>query len=203
MVKVKICGITNLDDAKEALAAGADALGFIFADSPRKIAPARAQKIIEALGPWAVTVGVFVDEKPERMKKVAQSCRLSAIQLHGNESFSVAAALKGFKVIKAVRAATGIDKNFFTRYPADAFLFDTAVKGRFGGTGLTFDWSILNHHRPAKPVILSGGLNARNVGEAVRLARPYAVDVSSGVESKPGKKDRKLMRAFIKNAKKF
>lgn len=202
MVKVKICGITNLKDAKQAVASGADALGFVFAKSPRKISVSKAAAIRRELGPFVATVGVFVNESPARIKKIAAACGLSAVQLHGNESPAVTKSLKPLTVIKAFRVAGSADLNGLSKHKASAFLFDTKVKGAFGGTGKSFDWKILKKKSFAAPVILSGGLNPVNVGQAVRMVRPFAVDASSGVEKFPGKKDPAKVKAFIQNAKK-
>lgn len=202
MLKVKICGITNVDDAKAAVDAGADALGFIFADSPRKVSIETASRIITAIGPWTAVVGVFVDASTDEIRKTAERCRLTAVQLHGNEPATLAQKLGGLRVIKAFRVAPDFRADSLRNYPCDAFLFDTAQAGRFGGTGKIFDWKLLKNARWPRPVIVSGGLNPGNVAAAVKLLRPYAVDVSSGVEKRPGRKDHKLVKEFIRNAKK-
>lgn len=201
MTKVKICGITNLGDAESAVADGADALGFVFAESPRRVSLAMAQKISRAVGPWVATVGVFVNESAENILRVASECRLSAIQLHGDEPASFLGRLSGYKVIKAFRVSAPADLKRVCAYKADAYLFDTRVDGAYGGSGKSFDWKILRSRMILKPTILSGGLNAKNVKGAVRMLRPYGVDVSSGVEQSPGKKDLKRMKEFIRNAK--
>ncbi|MGH7198942.1 MAG: phosphoribosylanthranilate isomerase [Candidatus Omnitrophota bacterium] len=201
MVRVKVCGITNLRDAVTAVEAGADALGFVFAPSPRRVTPARARKIIRAVGPWVASVGVFVNEKVEKVRRVALFCGLSAVQLHGDESAPYAKKLSPLKVIKAFRVSKPGDLRGIEAYDADAYLFDTKVEGLYGGTGKRFDWRILKRRKLTKPVILSGGLNPKNVRQAVRERRPYGVDVSSGVERSPGKKDARLVREFIRRAK--
>ncbi len=202
MVRVKICGITNAKDAEDAVSFGADALGFIFAKSPRRIAPAEARKIIKTLGPWVAAVGVFVNESPEKIKRIASFCGLSVIQLHGDESPADVKKLSDFKLIKAFRVGEGFDFSFLRKYAVDAFLFDTKIEGLFGGSGRKFDWNVLKSKKMGKPLILSGGLDPSNVRKAVSLLFPYGVDVSSGVERSPGKKDSEKVKEFIRNAKK-
>lgn len=204
MVKVKICGITRLADAKAALASGADALGFVFAKSPRRVSVVQARRISRAVGPWATKVGVFVRSSPRTIARVMASCGLDVAQLHGDESASTASALRGmgYPVIKAVRVGSRAPKRL-DRYPADALLFDTAARNVYGGTGRSFDWSLLNGYRTEKPVFISGGLHPGNVRLLLKKFRPYGVDVSSGVEKTPGKKDHQLVREFIKNVKTY
>lgn len=204
MVRVKICGITNLKDAQVAAASGADALGFVFAKSPRRVTTAQARKIVSAVGPWVATVGVFVNERPARIRRIASECGLSAVQLHGGETRADVRALKGLRVIKAFRVGPGFNTAALKDHPADAFLFDAKVPGQYGGTGRKFDWMILKKIRGLrKPVIVSGGLTPGNVAAAVRYLKPYGVESSSGVERRPGKKDAKLVQDFIHNAKKI
>lgn len=202
MVKVKVCGITNLRDAQAAAGFGADALGFIFADSPRRISPEKAQAIIRKLGPFVTTVGVFVNRPVREILQTAEALGLDAVQLHGDETETYTKKLGCCKVIKAFRVGEGTDWNRIHRFPADAYLFDTKIPGRYGGSGRTFDWKPLKRRNFPRPVILSGGLNPGNVAAAIRMLLPYGVDVSSGVEKKPGIKDHALLSAFIKNAKK-
>ena len=203
MVRVKICGITNAADARHAVHEGADALGFIFAKSPRRVEAAAVEKIIAAVGPLVMTIGVFVDESEEKMLRTAERCGLSGVQLHGDESTRTVKRLQreGFRVIKAIRAAKGMDIKKLNDIPADALLFDTVHAGRFGGTGQSFDWSYLKKLELRVPWIVSGGLHPANVKEMLSTLRPYGVDVSSGVEKAPGKKSDKLVREFILNAK--
>lgn len=201
MVRVKVCGITSVRDAMTAVEAGADALGFVFAPSPRRVAPAQALEIIRRAGPWIATVGVFVNEKLKNVKRIACFCGLSAVQLHGNESAAYVKQLAPLKVIKAFRVLKARDLRVVRGYDADAYLFDTKVKGLYGGTGQSFDWKILKSLKVSRPVILSGGLDTKNVSRALRVLRPYGVDVSSGVEKAPGKKDPKMVREFIRRAK--
>lgn len=200
MTRVKICGITSVGDAEHAAACGADAIGFIFAESPRRVAPEKAAEISKAVGPWVATVGVFVNEKAENILRIADQCRLSAVQLHGDESAELARRLSGRGVIKAFRIAAKKDLKGSESFPADLVLFDTKIKGVYGGTGKTFDWGLLKEAR--RPFIVSGGLDPRNVAEVVKSLSPYGVDVSSGVEKAPGKKDPKRVKEFIRNAKK-
>lgn len=202
MVRVKICGITNEADARHALDCGADALGFVFADSPRKISVKQATAVIRSLGPWVVTVGVFVNESLSTIKRIARACRLSAVQLHGDETPGLIRKLRPLKVIKVFRVSSKNDVLHWRDYPADAFQLDTKTEGRFGGTGKSFDWTIATALKTGRPLILSGGLNPQNIRQAVLKTHPYGVDVSSGVERFPGKKDASKVREFITNAKK-
>ena len=201
MVKVKICGITSQRDAEAAAGFGADAIGFIFAPSPRRIAPALAKKIVRSLGPFIATVGVFVNEKPATVMAVAQEAGLTAVQLHGDETTATVKKIKGVRVIKTMRVANAADVWAMRGYKADAVLFDTKVEGKYGGTGKTFDWKLLASYKGEVPFIVSGGLMPHNVREVVKIARPYGVDVSTGVERSPGVKDAEMIKEFIRNAK--
>ncbi len=203
MTKVKICGITSPGDAAFAVECGADAIGFVFADSPRRVSVRIAREISRAVGPWVATVGVFVNENAKNILQIASECRLSAIQLHGDESASFAGSLTGCRVIKAFRIADQTDLKGVQDYKADAYLFDTRVTGAYGGSGKSFDWKILRSASVSKPYILSGGLNPKNIRTAIQMLKPYGVDASSGLEKSPGKKDPKLVKEFIRNAKKF
>lgn len=201
-MRVKICGITNLKDAEAAVQYGADALGFVFASSPRQVTPVQARAIVKKVGPFVSTVGVFVNETPEKIIQTMIECGLSAAQLHGDENALVTRKLSSFKVIKAFRVDASFRFSQLKGFESvDAYLFDTKVKDLFGGSGKAFDWKLLSAARIRKSFILSGGLHPRNVKEAVRTLRPYAVDVSSGVEQSAGKKDLKKMKEFIRNAK--
>lgn len=204
MVKVKICGITNYKDAEAACRYGADALGFVFAKSRRGITPKKAKDIIMRLPPYVVTVGVFVDEKKGKVLKIARDCRLDLLQLHGDESPDYCKGLnKYYKIIKAVRVGGEAGLKGLGRYPADAFLLDSCVKGKSGGTGVKFDWALaVKAKKLGKPVILAGGLDAVNVEAAINKVRPYAVDASSRLEAAPGRKDHGLVKKFIEKAKK-
>lgn len=204
MTRVKICGITNWEDAHTAVALGADALGFIFAESPRRIRPDEARRIVERLPPFVTAVGVFVNENVEAIKECMDRSCCSAVQLHGQEPPFYLEALSRWPVIKAMRVSTAADLNNLVPYGgASAFLLDTYVPEKPGGTGLPFDWSILSGVKFKKPIILAGGLTPDNLAAALTIARPYAVDVVSGVESSPGKKDHEKMRRFIQIVRAF
>jgi phosphoribosylanthranilate isomerase len=202
MVRVKICGITSEQDAQRAAKAGAWAVGFIFyKKSPRFISPFKAKKIIEGLPPFITPVGVFVNHNAGAMRDIITHCGLRAVQLHGEEDHHFAHRLKRYnvKIIKVFRVGENFDPKVIEPYKVDAFLFDTFDQYNYGGTGKTFDWNVLKQVKSASevPIILSGGLNAQNVIEPVNELKPYAVDVNSGVEEAPGKKDQKKMKEFI------
>lgn len=203
-LKVKICGITNIQDALQSVWCGADVLGFVFyKESPRYIKPKQAKEIIEILPPWIFKIGLFVDEKVTTVKKIAKDCKLDFIQLHGNEGTVYLKKLKDFRIIKAVRIKDKSDLKNLDDLPSEMLLFDTFSKEVFGGTGKTFDWKLDREiKKTRKPYIISGGLTPYNVQKAIKKFLPYAVDVSSGVEKSPGKKDKKLLKEFIENAKK-
>ena len=201
MVKIKICGITNSKDALSAVNFGADALGFIFTDSPRQVNVKDAQRIISKVGPFITTVGVFVNQTVERILEIASFCHLDAIQLHGEESPDFCRKLSPYKVIKTFRINELFTTHKPKKYCVDAYLFETPDLKR-GGTGRTWAWERLPVKKINRPFIVSGGLNFANIKRAIKILRPYAVDVSSGVEQgKPGFKDPILMERFIKNAK--
>lgn len=204
MVKIKICGITNMEDAQAAVAAGCHALGFVFyKKSPRYIMPQEAAKIIKALPKKISKVGVFVDASQEQVRKIAGLCRLDMLQFHGSESPEFCCSFKGYKVIKALRVKDKRSIEDAVRYNVFALLFDTFVKSKAGGTGKIFDWKLIKSiiDRVNCAVFLSGGLNTENIGRAIKIAQPDWVDVSSSVEIKPGKKDAAKMKIFIKKAK--
>ncbi len=197
-VRIKICGITNKEDALAAAHLGADALGFIFAPSPRKISAERAREIIKALPPFIKTVGVFVDEDPERVSSIAAMCGLDVLQLHGSESIDYCSSFDR-RVIKAVRLRSRDDLENLSKYVnvVDALLLDTYVPNKLGGTGITFDWKLAVEARRYGRIILAGGLNPENVAAAISMVKPYAVDASSGLEQSPGVKDHEKMAQFI------
>lgn len=201
IMRVKICGITNTYDALSAVELGADALGFVFAKSPRQITIEQAREIIETLPPFISVVGVFVDEKIDKIKIICNSCGIHTVQLHGNEDPQFLNELKEYKIIKAFRIRDESDLKPMSNYKAHAFLLDSYVRGIIGGTGTTFNWAYAHQAKKYGNIILSGGLTPENVKDAVHIAKPFAVDVSSGVESSPGKKDKLLMKRFILNAK--
>jgi phosphoribosylanthranilate isomerase len=200
--KIKICGITHLEDALLAVNLGADALGFIFAQSPRRVDHQTARKIIASLPPFVHTVGVFLDEDQETVREIAALCRLDSIQLHGNESPEYCKTL-GLKVLKVIRVKNQKSIASMASYQrcTQGFLLDTYIKGLPGGTGKTFNWELARQAKKHGPVILSGGLSPDNVWEAIEKVRPYGVDVSSGVEKSPGIKDPDKLRVFFCNAR--
>lgn len=201
-VRVKICGLTNLADAEAAVSLGADAVGFIFhRSSPRYVAPAVAREISESLPPFVARVGVFVNSALQEVRDTLARCRLDLAQLHGEEDEDFAAALYP-RVVKALRVGRDDVLDGVGRFKAAAFLLDTYRAAVPGGTGTTFDWSIARDAvATGRRVILSGGLGPDNVAAAIAAVRPYAVDVASGVETSPGRKDHEKLRAFITAAK--
>jgi len=204
MVRVKICGITNAADALAAIDAGADLLGFNFYEkSPRHIDQAEAAKIRRQLPKKIEAVGIFVNAPPADVAKVCQSLKLNAAQLHGDESpETVAEVASSLTVWKAFRVDPDFHLKTLDEYAqASAFLFDAAHTGQYGGTGRTTDWDVARRAAVSHRIILAGGLNLENVAAAVRIVRPHAVDVASGVESKPGKKDHGRMREFIQEVR--
>jgi phosphoribosylanthranilate isomerase len=200
MVKVKICGITNWTDARRAVAAGADFLGFNFyPPSPRYIAPARARRIVRRLPRHITVVGVFVNEPEEKMLKIARVVGLDCLQLHGDESPELVSRLKpAFPVIKALRVQKSFRPAQLAQFKrAAAFLLDGFQPRRYGGTGKTFNWSIARRANRNGRIFLAGGLTPQNVVAAIHAVRPYAVDVCSGVEARPGKKDPARIKAMM------
>ena len=199
MVRIKICGITSLEDALASVRLGADALGFVFAPSPRQVSPDQARTIIRRLPPLATAVGVFVDAPSDWIERVRKYCGLGAVQLHGSESEEAVEGLGG-RVIKAIRLAEGQPPDI-DAYPTATLLLDTLSAKAVGGTGQAFDWRLAVKPAKKRPIILAGGLNPENVAQAINIVHPYAVDVSSGVESKPGRKDHDQLSAFISRVK--
>lgn len=200
-MKVKICGITNLEDALLAADAGADALGFVFfSASPRHVSPEQAAAIIRQLPPFVQSVGLFVNESLTTINEISSQCSLDIIQLHGEESPQFCDAVSR-RVLKAFRVKDVSSLEAMRDYRTAAFLLDAWSPSAHGGTGRTFNWEIAASAAASDRIVLAGGLNPDNVAKAVRQVRPYAVDVSSGVESAPGKKDPILVREFIRNAK--
>jgi phosphoribosylanthranilate isomerase len=199
MTRVKICGITSAEDAVAAVDAGADALGFIFVPgTPRYVTPEAAASVVERVPPLVATVGVFVDRPLDDLLRIVGALRLHAVQLHGYESAEYAGRMP-VPVIRALRVQNAGSLQAMDTYPAHAFLLDAYVEGRPGGTGMPIPWDLALGAKGRKPIILSGGLRPDTVGEAVRLVRPYGVDVSSGVEQSPGRKDHRKVREFIVN----
>lgn len=198
-----MCGITNPNDARTAARFGADALGFNFVPASKRFVPKeRARAIIASLPPFVTPVAVFANETADNVLEICDFCGIQTVQLHGEEPPSYLSRLARLKRIKVIRVSAESDLRQLARYTAcEAFLLDTFVPDLLGGTGKTFNWEWARAASQQGPIILAGGLTPENVGEAVRIAQPYAVDVASGVESAPGKKDRRLMAEFIINAK--
>lgn len=193
MTRIKICGITNYPDARRAVELGADALGFVFAPSPRRVSIKTAGQIIRRLPPFIWTVGVFQNQPISYIKRVAQQTRITAVQLHGEETPSFCQRL-GLTVIKTIIIKPGLKLNelssLLQQYQTAGFLLDAG-----SGSGRTFDWNIIR--QTVRPVIIAGGLQPDNIGRLIQQYRPYAVDVSSGVESSPGRKDHDKLRRFF------
>ena len=198
MTRVKICGLTNLADACAAVAAGADALGFVLAESPRRVSPDQVRAMVRRLPPLVATVGVFVDMPAREVARLKAWCGLDWAQLHGQEGGEEVEAL-GPRVIKVL--SVGQKPPNSQAYAGACLLLDTAVPGRAGGTGQYFDWSLAVDLARQRPVILAGGLNPENVAQAIAIVKPFAVDVSSGVESEPGRKDHANIRSFVARVK--
>ena len=209
MVKIKICGITNLEDARLAIAAGADMLGFNFyRPSPRFIEPGEARKIIDSLKREAefVAVGIFVDESLESLIEQVRTSGVDAVQLHGDETVAYCADLKsvlnGTTIIKALRVGGSFQPSTATNYPVDAIMLDAFHDNLRGGTGKIIDWEIAEKTRQLVPeLFLSGGLSPENVAQAIERVRPYAVDACSRLELSPGRKDPSRVKAFVRAAR--
>ncbi len=204
MVRVKICGITNAADALAAIDAGANLLGFNFyAKSPRHITEAETAKIRPQLPKKVEAVGIFVNAPPVEVAALCKSLKLDAAQLHGDETPETVAELaRNLPVFKAFRVEPDFRLGTLDEYPeAFAFLFDAAHTGQYGGTGRSTDWDVARRAAVGHRIILAGGLNVENVAAAVRIVRPYGIDVASGVESKPGKKDHGLLQEFIQEVR--
>jgi phosphoribosylanthranilate isomerase len=200
MVRIKICGITNLEDAMLAAELGADALGFIFyPQSPRKVAPEAARQIIAQLPPFVTSVGVFVDEAAAVVKELAARAGLDWIQVHGQESPEYCRNL-GRRVIKGFRIkdAGALAELEPFRGAVQAFLLDAYKTGQVGGTGEIFDWRLAREAKKYGQIILAGGLTPENVAQAIAAAQPQAVDTASGTEAAPGKKDPAKLKAFFR-----
>lgn len=202
-MRVKICGITTLEDALVACDAGADALGFNFAEEAkpkfRYVSPQVAADIVSKLPPFVTTVAVTVNESVDTLKRYLEF--VDFVQLHGEESPATCAAVAK-KCIKAFRVTPGFDPYSMLDYPAAAYLLDASIPGQRGGTGAICDWDAARRAvAMGKSIVLAGGLNAHNVADAIAAVHPQAVDTASGVESAPGKKDHEQIRNFIRNAK--
>jgi phosphoribosylanthranilate isomerase len=195
--RVKICGITNVEDALQAVEAGADALGFVFYDkSPRYVTPGEVQKIIAELPPLVTTVGLFVNEPVPRIRRTMTAARLDVVQLHGDEQ-PEDCLIEPLRVIKALRVKDIDSLAGAEQYQVSALLLDAWSDDAYGGTGEQFDWQLVKRLTAQRPLILAGGLNPANIIDAVRQVKPYAVDVSSGVEASAGKKDHQKVAEFI------
>ena len=198
-VKVKICGITASEEAAIAVELGVDALGFIFSESPRRITPQKALAIIRDLPPFVKSVGVFVNETPDVIRDITHHCGLDLVQLHGDESPDLCLSLMPY-TIKALRLKSESSPRAGLAYyeKVRALLLDTYAENKAGGTGKTFDWNLAVKIKKLQiPIILSGGLGPSNIREAIQTVKPYAVDVNSGVEERPGKKSPELMKELM------
>jgi phosphoribosylanthranilate isomerase len=199
MAWVKICGIQDITSAKIAESAGADAIGLMFANSPRKITAAQAKKITQCLGKAMLKIGVFVDEKPHVINALVDDCHLDMVQLHGEEPPEYLATIK-VPVIKAFRIEDESDLSALSAYSPFAFLLDSKVAGTRGGTGHSFDWRLLENSGVNGKIVVAGGLTVDNVISALSMTRAFGVDVSSGVET-GGQKDEAKIRLFVQRAK--
>jgi len=199
MVEIKICGITNISDALIAAECGADAVGFIFyPKSQRYVEPAKAKEIIQKLSCEISKVGVFVNDEIEEVKEIVRFCGLDLIQLHGDEPLEYCAQFPMSSVIKAVSCRTEEEVRGLRSYPVAAILMDARDARRHGGTGKNSDWRLAIMAKEAHPLILAGGLNRENVRKAIETVRPQAVDINSGVEISPGKKDPRKIRDIVR-----
>ncbi len=198
MTEIKICGITDLEDALFAVACGVEALGFIFYNrSPRHITPSDARRIITALPPEVAMVGVFVNQKPDEVQQIFDDCGLDYIQLHGDETPAYCRRFPPSLLIKAV-SLTGEDElPALASYQVRAMLVDSRDAGRYGGTGRRANWALARRVKENRPLILSGGLKAENIAAALAEVSPAAVDINSGVEIAPGRKDRDKVRRVV------
>lgn len=195
---MKICGVRAFDEAEAAIDAGADALGFNFwPRSPRYIAPEAAREIAKSISPLASTVGVFVNEEHRSIEEIVSRVGLSAVQLHGDETAEFCSRLGFTRIIKAFRVGDGFDLQMIREYPVSMALLDAGIKGSYGGTGKSFDWRVAVEAKKIMPLILAGGISAENVAEAIQSVRPHAIDVCSGVEAEPGRKDLNRLREFM------
>jgi len=203
-MRVKICGVTNLDDAAEAVRLGAWAIGLIhYERSPRAVEPAEAVRIAAAFRRKCEVVGVFVNPELDAVAKAVEDAGLTMVQLNGEEGPAFCGEVvrkTGVKVIKAIHVASAADIHAAEAFRTDFHLFDRRGDGLWGGTGESFDWGLLRERRSEVPAIVAGGLRPENVAAAVEVAHPYAVDVASGVEAEPGRKDHAAMTAFFEAA---
>ena len=205
MTKIKVCGITNIMDALAAAELGVDMLGFVFYGKSKRCVDIRTvRSIANELSGSILKVGVFVDEEREKVLDIAQEVSLDILQFHGDETSDYCASFKDdYKVMKAFRVKDKTSLKCVNDYIADFYLFDTYEESSAGGTGKAFDWKLLKDFEVLKPLMLSGGLSPENVGNAIMEVAPYGVDVSTGVESSPGKKDIELLKKFITNVRRL
>lgn len=202
MIRVKVCGITSVDDALLAAEAGADALGLIFVEgTPRYLTPARAAAIVAALPPFVWPVGVFWDHPAAHIRAVAQECRLAAVQLHGAEPPEAVLAVAPLPVLKTIKVGSAGDLALLDRYQPAAFLLDSPARWSEGEARAPISWTLARRAAARGRIVLSAGLTAETVAEAIRVARPYGVDVNSGVEASPGRKDPDKLRRFVRRAR--
>ncbi|CAA9456892.1 MAG: Phosphoribosylanthranilate isomerase [uncultured Rubrobacteraceae bacterium] len=203
MVRVKVCGITTPDDARTAAGSGADAIGLVFAESPRKVGIEEAREIVAALPDGVLKVGVFVNEEPEEVLRIVREVGLDYAQLHGDEGPEIVTGVRegGVKVIKALRIRSEESVEAMDDYEADLFLLDAWSEKARGGTGERFDWGVAKSLSGRGNIVVSGGLDPGNVREAIRLFEPYGVDASSSLEDAPGKKNKERVRRFVVAAK--
>ncbi len=196
-VRIKFCGMTRREDLEAAAEMGADAVGLVFVrGTPRNVEPDLARDLIRGLPPFLVRVGVFADEEPERVRSIREELALGIVQLHGGEPPEVCEAVGG-PLIKTFQVDRGWDPTVLDRYSCGACLLEARRSGSTIGERMAFDWGTLRGRLADRRIILAGGLTSRNVAEAIRAVRPYAVDVSSGIESAPGIKDHGRMHAFV------
>ncbi len=201
-MRVKMCGITNHEDAQKAAFYGAWAVGFIFyKKSSRYASPSKVKKIIEELPPFITPVGVFVDQNEKAVKDICRFTRIHTVQFHGDETAVYCKRFKDYKIIKAFRVGSFLEPTMIEKFKVDAYLFDAYQEDAYGGTGKIFNWDLIKKNKFSRPVILSGGLNEGNIKEAIETTQPYAVDISSGLEKSPGIKDPRKIRAFFNNLK--
>ncbi len=201
-VRVKVCGMTNLEDTLQAVQLGVDAVGFIFyKKSPRYVSDRIVKKIVNVLPPFVMKVGVFVNESLEQINKRIESCGLNLVQLHGDEPPGFSKKINS-QVIKSFRVQNTDSLTGLSKYPVQGYLLDSFKEGQWGGTGKTFNWNLAKKAKKYGSIILAGGLDPSNVQEAIKKVQPYGVDVCSGVEKSPGKKDFKKVQQFIEAVRK-
>lgn len=203
MVKVKVCGITNIEDARTAAEAGADAIGLVFAESPRRVSAGEARTIVAALPNAVLKVGVFVNEEPKVVSLIASEVGLDYVQLHGDETPETVAAIRsdGVGVVKALRVRDADALAVMDSYDADLYLLDAWSEKVRGGSGTRFDWALAKSLFGRDNIVVSGGLSPENVGEAVSFFEPWGVDASSSLEDAPGRKSGERVRRFVSAAK--